>query len=132
MPANKNEKSGDECFDKYFTYRKIETISHYLITGNRLYSPRNNDYNKEDLLELDWLKAKFPKIETSDFTFIDLFAGIGGIRIAAERNGGVCLFSSEWDKHAKRTYFENFGEVPFGDIREVGSASIPKKWFRRY
>ncbi|MBC2607496.1 DNA cytosine methyltransferase [Pelagicoccus albus] len=50
------------------------------------------------------------------FTFIDLFAGIGGFRIALERLGGKCVFSSEWDKHAKETYYQNYGEVPFGDI----------------
>jgi DNA (cytosine-5)-methyltransferase 1 len=50
------------------------------------------------------------------FTFIDLFAGIGGFRIGLTRNGGKCVFSSEWDKHAKQTYFQNYGEIPFGDI----------------
>ena len=117
MRVKKNTTYRDESFDDYFTYQNIENISHYLLTGNRLYSPTNKDYNKSDLLELSWLKTKFPKSEVREFTFIDLFAGIGGIRIAAERNGGHCLFSSEWDKYANRTYFENFGEVPFGDIR---------------
>lgn len=50
------------------------------------------------------------------FTFIDLFAGIGGFRLAFEALGGQCVFSSEWDKHAAATYFANFGETPFGDI----------------
>ena len=53
------------------------------------------------------------------FTFIDLFAGIGGIRIAFERVGGRCVFSSEWDVKAQETYYANFGEKPAGDIREV-------------
>ncbi|MBA4544564.1 DNA (cytosine-5-)-methyltransferase [Thermoactinomyces daqus] len=53
------------------------------------------------------------------FTFIDLFAGIGGIRIAFERAGGRCVFSSEWDVKAQETYYANFGEKPAGDIREV-------------
>jgi DNA (cytosine-5)-methyltransferase 1 len=52
----------------------------------------------------------------SKFTFIDLFAGIGGFRIAFESLGGKCVFSSEWDKFSKLTYYENFGEVPYGDI----------------
>ena len=125
MRVKKNTTYRDESFDDYFTYQNIENISHYLLTGNRLYSPTNKDYNKSDLLELSWLKTKFPKSEVREFTFIDLFAGIGGIRIAAERNGGHCLFSSEWDKYAKRTYFENFGEVPFGDIRDIDSSDIP-------
>ena len=50
------------------------------------------------------------------FTFIDLFAGIGGFRIAMQSLGGRCVFSSEWDEAAKETYFDNYGEVPFGDI----------------
>jgi len=59
------------------------------------------------------------------FTFIDLFAGIGGMRTAFQRVGGQCVFSSEWDKHAQETYFKNFGEVPFGDITKIDS-EVPK------
>lgn len=58
------------------------------------------------------------------FTFIDLFAGIGGIRLAAQRNGGKCVFSSEWDKHARQTYFANFGEYPFGDINKYAGRDM--------
>ncbi len=50
------------------------------------------------------------------FQFIDLFAGIGGFRLAMQNIGGRCVFSSEWDKHAQQTYLANFGEMPFGDI----------------
>ena len=50
------------------------------------------------------------------FTFIDLFAGIGGFRIAMQSLGGRCVYSSEWDKKARETYRTNFGEIPFGDI----------------
>ncbi len=59
------------------------------------------------------------------FRFIDLFAGIGGIRIAFERAGGVCVFSSEWDKFAQKTYEANFGEIPHGDIRGIDVKDIP-------
>lgn len=58
----------------------------------------------------------FGAINNPKFTFIDLFAGIGGFRIALQNIGGKCVFSSEWDKDAQKTYFANFGEVPFGDI----------------
>lgn len=58
----------------------------------------------------------FPKPTNSKFTFIDLFAGIGGFRIAMQKQQGECVFSSEWDKMAQRTYYANFGEIPFGDI----------------
>ena len=61
------------------------------------------------------------------FTFIDLFAGIGGFRLAMQANGGECVFSSEWDSAAKQTYYENYGEVPFGDITKPETkAMIPE------
>lgn len=59
------------------------------------------------------------------FTFIDLFAGIGGIRLAFEQNKGVCVFSSERDKWCQKTYFENFGEIPEGDIYDIKPDEIP-------
>ena len=58
----------------------------------------------------------FPTPENYTFKFIDLFAGIGGFRLAMQNLGGKCVFTSEWDKDAKKTYKANFGEVPFGDI----------------
>lgn len=63
-----------------------------------------------------FIKTPFPHSDKYSFTFIDLFAGIGGFRLAMQNLGGRCLFSSEWDQYAKRTYMANFGEVPFGDI----------------
>ena len=56
---------------------------------------------------------------------IDLFAGIGGIRIAFENSGAVCVMSSEVDAHACETYFNNFGEMPLGDITEIKSKKLP-------
>ena len=65
--------------------------------------------------------------EKPSFTFIDLFAGIGGFRLAMQANGGECVFSSEWDDAAKQTYYENYGEVPFGDItKDETKALIPE------
>lgn len=58
----------------------------------------------------------FPTPENYTFKFIDLFAGIGGFRMALQNLGGKCVFTSEWDENAKKTYRANFGEVPFGDI----------------
>jgi len=58
--------------------------------------------------------------------FIDLFAGIGGFRIALEKTGAKCVFSSEWDKFAQITYKENFGEIPKGDITKINEEEIPK------
>ena len=58
--------------------------------------------------------------------FIDLFAGIGGMRLAFEAAGAKCVFSSEWDKHAQKTYAANFGEIPDGDITKIKAPNIPK------
>lgn len=58
-------------------------------------------------------------------TFIDLFAGLGGFRLALESLGAACVYSSEWDKHAKQVYFNNFGEMPEGDITQVDEKTIP-------
>jgi DNA (cytosine-5)-methyltransferase 1 len=67
----------------------------------------------------------FPPVQHQDFTFIDLFAGIGGFRIAFQGQNGKCVFSSEWNKYAQKTYEANFGEVPFGDITKVDEKKIP-------
>jgi len=62
---------------------------------------------------------------TQDFTFCDLFAGIGGIRIALQKAGGRCVFSSEWNKYSRITYHENFKEWPKGDITKIRPRDIP-------
>lgn len=68
----------------------------------------------------------FPTPENYTFKFIDLFAGIGGFRIAMQNLGGKCVFTSEWDREAQRTYKANFGEIPFGDItKELTKSYIP-------
>jgi DNA (cytosine-5)-methyltransferase 1 len=59
------------------------------------------------------------------FKFIDLFAGIGGFRLAMQSVGGQCVFSSEWNKDAQTTYFENFGDLPLGDIRDISESDVP-------
>lgn len=74
----------------------------------------------------DTFEIPFPPVENPKFKFIDLFAGIGGFRLALQNLGGKCVFTSEWDKEAKRTYKANFGERPFGDItKENTKAFIP-------
>lgn len=62
---------------------------------------------------------------SSIFRFIDLFAGIGGIRLPFQELGGECVFTSEWDKFAQKTYATNFGELPYGDITQIKSNEIP-------
>lgn len=74
----------------------------------------------------DFFRVPFPNPERARFTFIDLFAGIGGIRLPFSEMGYKCVFSSEWDKHAQTTYLANFGEMPFGDIcKESTKRFIP-------
>ena len=64
-------------------------------------------------------------VKKENFTFIDLFAGIGGLRQAFESSGGKCLFSSEWNKFSQQTYEANFGEIPHGDITQIDEKEIP-------
>lgn len=73
------------------------------------------------------IRKKAEKAVSDDtLRFIDLFAGIGGMRIAFERAGGKCIYSSEWNKYSQQTYFANFGEQPEGDITHVQAADIPE------
>ena len=68
----------------------------------------------------------YPPPSNWNFTFIDLFAGIGGFRQAFQAAGGKCVFSSEWNKYAQKTYAANYGEIPYGDIRSIPKEEIPK------
>lgn len=99
-------------------YRKI-----LLENGVKLEQlPSTDSFNRE--FAIPFVTTKEPK-----FTFIDLFAGIGGFRLAMQEFGGQCVFSSEWDDAAKQTYFENYGEVPFGDITKPETkALIPQQF----
>lgn len=77
----------------------------------------SGDYDPlQQSLFKDVFEVPFPAPSKPKFTFIDLFAGIGGFRMAMQNLGGLCVFSSEWDDQAKRTYFANYGDIPFGDI----------------
>jgi DNA (cytosine-5)-methyltransferase 1 len=69
----------------------------------------------------------FPMPLKPTFRFADIFAGIGGFRIPLQEVGGKCVFSCEWDKSAKETYFSNFGEIPFGDIRQFTGQDVSDK-----
>ena len=84
--------------------------------------PTTDDFNQD-------FAIPFPASKNSKFTFIDLFAGIGGFRLAMQKFGGRCVFSSEWDDAAKQTYFENYGEVPFGDITKPETKDLIPQHF---
>ena len=77
----------------------------------------------------DFFNVPFLDPEEPKFTFIDLFAGMGGFRLAMQAPGGKCVFSSEWNKYAQKTYLANFGEMPFGDITKTATKSyIPERF----
>ena len=80
-----------------------------------------------DLPNMDMLKPTipFPPPTHPKFTFIDLFAGIGGFHLAMHELGGKCVFASEWDKDAQETYEANYGIAPYGDITKIDEKSIP-------
>jgi DNA (cytosine-5)-methyltransferase 1 len=99
---------------------------------------RLDDFTDEEILKAadnplefdmfhEFFQVPFPDPKKPKFTFIDLFAGMGGFRLAMQAQGGKCVFSSEWNKYAQRTYLANFGEMPFGDItKEVTKSYIPE------
>lgn len=116
-------------------------ISHYKISGHSRYKKsafsflNENDGTIDEAYESikESLKVDsappFPRPKKIKFKFIDLFAGIGGFRLALQNLGGECIFSSEWDTSAQQTYFKNYGEIPFGDITDAEVQKfIPKSF----
>lgn len=84
-----------------------------------------NDFISSSIMQTLSNQTQNTSENTASFTFIDLFAGIGGMRIAFESAGGHCVYSNEWNKYSQQTYFANFGEQPDGDITKVDAAVIP-------
>lgn len=101
-----------------------ESAAEYLVDlKNRFDFVGETDF--QYFLPIKW-DIPFPIPEKPKFKFIDLFAGIGGVRLAFQNQGGKCVFTSEWDKFAKKTYEANFGEVPFGDITKIKESDVPE------
>lgn len=117
-------------FAKPFEQKAKQFIDFW--TGNEFITKRiskhivcDNSYFQTYLFK-DVFNVPFPSPEKPKFSFIDLFAGIGGFRIAMQNLGGECVFSSEWDSQAQKTYFANYGDIPFGDItKEQTKRFIP-------
>lgn len=108
------KKEADKAIKEYITYKNEEE-------GIGLVA---EDALQRLLFEVN--DVPFPPPKNPTFKFIDLFAGIGGFRIAMQSLGGKCVFSCEWDREAQKTYLANFGEVPFGDItKEQTKKFIP-------
>ena len=104
------------CLDLLRTANKQKRRANNLRESGELYQVQ---------LPIDWADVPFPPVTKPKFKFIDLFAGIGGFRIAMQEQDGKCVFSSEWNLHAKETYAANFGEIPYGDIRKINENTIP-------
>lgn len=81
--------------------------------------------NQKDFKALLYSNLKLAPVNNPKFTFIDLFAGIGGMRLGSQFQHGLCVFSSEFDRFAQETYQNNYSEFPFGDITKVDAANIP-------
>lgn len=110
-----NHTNGVSSFYKNEAVQHVKRILEYKFPNETI-----TQTVAEDALQyliFDFKKTvPFPEPEKPKFKFIDLFAGIGGFRLAMQNLGGKCVFTSEWDEQAQKTYSVNFGEVPFGDI----------------
>ena len=78
-----------------------------------------------EMPDISYKGVPFPPPSNPRYRFIDLFAGIGGFRLGFQNLGTQCVFSSEWDEACKETYYANYGEIPFGDIRKVDADAVP-------
>ena len=121
---------GNQKMDAKINRNEILTAIRDYIEYKQLYDKLNpfwQDVDEEQMvvaaenpfesdLFRDFYEIPFPAPENPKFTFIDLFAGIGGFRIAMQGLGGKCVYSSEFDAQAQKTYMANYGEMPFGDI----------------
>lgn len=110
-----NSKNGVSKFYKKDALTFVEQVLKKEYPNEQI----TNEFAEEALqyLIFDFNKSvPFPAPEKPKFKFIDLFAGIGGFRLAFQNLEGKCVFTSEWDKYSKQTYKANFGEIPFGDI----------------
>jgi len=121
-----NYRNGVKKHYEKEAYKYIKEIIEYKNEEEKL-NILYDDAEQYLLFEVE--KVPFPTPIDYSFKFIDLFAGIGGFRIALQNLGGKCVFTSEWDKFAQTTYRANFGETPFGDItKESTKKYIPEEF----
>lgn len=156
FPEETDEKDGIKVYGETSWENQMAVLSHYLhnncpkdeeskreaICAIREFLERENG-NKEEITDeyvakvaeapaayglfAGFFNVPFPNPPAGKHTFVDLFAGIGGIRLPFNEMGYRCVFSSEWDRHAQKTYLANFGEIPFGDItKEATKRHIPE------
>lgn len=101
----------DTKYEKTFEKEALHLLGYDEASGIEMHEDQAS-YN----LFPELFAVPFPAPKNPKFTFIDLFAGIGGFRIALQNLGGKCVYSSEFDAKAQESYLANFGEMPFGDI----------------
>lgn len=115
----------EKILNLWYEFIKQEKIKH----PSDFTSVSETPSSYQSYLFPDLFQAPFQAPSHPEFTFIDLFAGIGGFRMALQNIGGECVFSSEWDEQAKKTYYANYGDVPFGDITKESTKSyIPQEF----
>jgi DNA (cytosine-5)-methyltransferase 1 len=120
-----NHKNGVSQFYKNEALQQVKRTLEYKYPENEVSQVVAEEALQYMLFNLK-KSSPFPEPENYQFTFIDLFAGIGGFRLAFQTLGGKCVFTSEWDEQAQKTYQANFGEIPFGDItKEETKKFIP-------
>jgi DNA (cytosine-5)-methyltransferase 1 len=120
-----NQKNGTARFFKSGALQRVKSILEHKYPTEPITNIVAEQAVQQFLFDFKY-DVPFPEPPNFQFKFIDLFAGIGGFRIAMQALGGKCVFTSEWDKEAQKTYRANFGEVPFGDItKEQTKKFIP-------
>ncbi len=120
-----NQKNGTARFFKSGALQRVKSILEHKYPTEPITNIVAEQAVQQFLFDFKH-DVPFPEPPNFQFKFIDLFAGIGGFRIAMQSLGGKCVFTSEWDKEAQKTYRANFGEVPFGDItKEQTKRFIP-------
>lgn len=108
---------------RYYEDEALQFINQLL--GSQYSIDSDNFREIADALEEDLKGIPFAVPTATRFRFIDLFAGIGGLRMAYQNLGGECVFTSEWHPASQQTYAANFGEYPFGDITKISESAIP-------
>lgn len=131
IEITKPEQNGLAFLTHYF-HNNINGISQYFKKPAAKYLTQLHEelsIAEEPLIQsylpIIW-DVPFPSPTKPKFKFIDLFAGIGGFRLAFQNLGGKCVFTSEYNYFSQKTYEANFGEVPFGDITKISENDIPE------
>lgn len=127
----KGDDNGLAFLTHYLQNHENGAAAHFKDPAKKFYKGINEQLGR--VLEPDiqmvlpmGFDVPFPPPQKSDFSFIDLFAGIGGFRIPMQELNGKCVFTSEYNHYAQKSYELNFGEVPFGDITKLDLDIVPK------